>query len=562
MPFASRFTAVMSRDSDAQTRAASSDRSHPRCFRHMRCFATIVSAILLGAFDTDAGAQSAPDLILRGGTVVDGTGAPARRADVAIREGVVSAVAPRLVGGRDTRIIDISGLIVAPGFIDPHAHITDIAQQPDAENFLRQGITTIFNSLHSLDQPNPLGAFLDTLRVAPNTLWTAGHTWVRSRIIGRENRAPTSQELDSMTALVSRAMDDGAFGLGTGLEYIPASFSKTAELVALARAARRPGSLYVTHLRDEGATLEQAVAEAIEIGMLSAQPVHISHIKSTGAGNWGKSTSVLRQIDAANARGVRVSFDVYPYPAYSTYSDVLFPGWVLADGPDSVRARLTNAEQLRRVRSEMRPIFVAQTGGTAASIRFRTIAQAPQFSGKTLADYLAAQNIVESLDAIIDVLIVLQRDGGFTATVEAMSERDIEAFLRHPASMVSTDGDLVTPGKGFPHPRSYGAFPRVIARYVGERHVLSFEVAIAKMTGVPARALGLKDRGVIRAGMMADLVVFDRARFVDQATFTDPHHYAEGVVHLFVNGQAVIRDGALTGARPGRTIRRPDPSRR
>ncbi len=266
--------------------------------------------------------------------------------------------------------------------------------------------------------------------------------------------------------------------------------------------------------------------------------------------------------NAANARGARVSFDLYPYAAYSTYSDVLFPGWVLADGPDSVRARLTNADPLRRVQTEMRAIFVAQTGGTAASIRFRRIAQAPQFTGKTLADYLAAQHVAESLDTIIDALIVLQRDGGFTATVEAMSERDIEAFLRQPASMVSTDGDLVTPGKGFPHPRSYGAFPRVIARYVGERHVLSFESAIAKMTSVPARTLGLKDRGVIRTGMVADLVVFDRARFVDKATFTDPHHYADGVVHLFVNGAAVIRDGVLTGARPGRTLRRPDASHR
>ncbi|MBC7844019.1 MAG: amidohydrolase family protein [Gemmatimonadaceae bacterium] len=522
----------------------------------MRRFATILSALLLGALRNAAAAQSAPDFILRGGSVVDGTGAPARRADVAIRQGMISAVASRLVGGRDTHVIDVSGLVVAPGFIDAHAHISDIAQQPDAENFLRQGVTTIFNSLHSLDQPDPLGAFLDTLHVAPNTLWTAGHTWARSRVMGRENRAPTTQELDSMTALVARAMDDGAFGLGTGLEYIPARYAETAELVALARAAKRPGSLYVTHLRDEGAALEQAVAEAIDVGRMSGQPVHISHIKSTGSGNWGKSTAVLHRIDAATARGVRVSFDVYPYAAYSTYSDVLFPGWVLADGPDSIRARLTNAEQLRRVQTEMRPIFLAQTGGTAASVRFRTIPQAPQFTGRTLADYLAAQNAPQSLDAIIEALIELQRDGGFTATVDAMSERDINAFLRHPGSMVSTDGDLVVPGKGFPHPRSYGAFPRVIARYVGERHVLTFESAIAKMTGVPARALGLRDRGMLRAGLRADLVVFDRARFVDRATFTDPHHYAEGVVHLFVNGQAVIRDGTLTGARPGRAVRR------
>jgi N-acyl-D-aspartate/D-glutamate deacylase len=545
----------------AATSAVANSVNVPRiCWRWIRN--AIGALTLLNAAVTGAAAQAAPELIIRGGTVVDGSGSAARRADVAIRNGTIVGVASHIAGGVGTRVIDASGLIVAPGFIDPHAHISAIAQQPDAENLLRQGITTIFNSLHSLDQPYPLGAFLDTLRVAPNTLWTAGHTWVRTRVMGRENRAPTAVELDSMKALVSRAMDDGAFGLGTGLEYIPARYADESELVALARAATRPGSMYVTHLRDEGAALEQAVAEAIDVGRLSGQPVHISHIKSTGSENWGKSAAVLRQVDAAKASGLRVTFDVYPYTAYSTYSDVLFPRWVLADGQDSVRARLSDTAQLRRLRAEMRPIFVAQTGGAAAGIRFRTIPSAPDFTGRTLADYLTAHGAAGSLDAIIDALITLQRDGGFTATVEAMNERDVEAFLRHPSSMVSSDGDLVLPGIGFPHPRSYGAFPRVIARYVNTRHVLSLESAIAKMTGAPARALGLRDRGVLRVGMAADIVVFDRARFVDKATFTDPHHYAEGVVDLFVNGTAVIRDGALTGQRPGRAIRRPGASAR
>ncbi len=526
----------------------------------LRSFLSI--AVCLTVSCERATAQASPDLILRGGTIVDGTGAPGRHADVAIRGGVIVAVGRNLRRAANTRIIDVTGLVVAPGFIDPHAHISTIAQQPDAENFLRQGITTIFNSLHSLDQPYPLGAFLDTLHVAPNTLWTAGHTWLRNRVMGHDNRAPTAVELDSMSALVSRAMDDGAFGLGTGLEYIPAVYAKRAEVVALARAAKRPGSLYVTHLRDEGATLELAVAEAIDIGRSTAQPVHISHVKSTGVGNWGKSTRILHTIDSVNSSGQRVSFDVYPYAAYSTYSDVLFPGWVLADGQDSVRARLTSPETVQRVHAEMRPIFTAQTSGTAKGILFRTIPSAPEFTGRTLADFLAARGVAESLDAIIDAVIALQRDGGFTAMFEAMSERDIEAFLRHPASMVSSDGDLVTPGKGFPHPRSYGAFPRMLSQYVSERGVLSFESAVAKMTGVPARTLGLRDRGLLRVGMVADIVVFDRARFRDRATFTDPHHYAEGVVDLFINGQAVILDGVMTGARPGRALRRPGWRRR
>ncbi|MBY0490770.1 MAG: D-aminoacylase [Gemmatimonadaceae bacterium] len=494
------------------------------------------------------------DILLRNGTVIDGTGARRQRADVGIRNGRIVAIDRKLFG-RATTTIDATGLIVAPGFIDPHAHITTIAQAPLAENFLRQGVTTIFNSLHSLDQPYPLGAFLDTLHVAPNTMWTAGHTWARSRVMGRENRAPTDAELDQMKALVRDAMRDGAFGLGTGLEYIPAVYAKLPELVQLATAARAPGALYVTHLRDEGAALLPAIDEALTVGRAARLPVHISHIKSTGALNWGKSTDALARIDKANASRLRTTFDVYPYPAYSTYSDVLFPAWVLADGQDSVTARLARPDVRARLHREMPDIFKAQTAGTAEAIRFRT-APDSGLAGRTLAEVLKAQGKPDDVDTVIDRLIDLQARGGFTAVVQAMSEGDIIAFLKHPRGMVSTDGDLVTPGKGFPHPRSYGAFPRVIARYVGEQHVLTLEQAIAKMTSLPARSLGLDKRGLLRSGYAADVVVFDPATMRDVATFTDPHHYSEGVRHLFVNGVPVIRDGAITGEKPGVALRR------
>lgn len=503
---------------------------------------------------------AAPDagttLLLRGGLVVDGTGARARRADVLVRGPRIERVGTNIAVPRGARVLDVSGLIVSPGFIDPHAHISGIAQAPLAENFLRQGVTTIVNSLHSLDQPYPLGAFLDTLRVAPNTLWTAGHTWLRKRIMGTENRAPSSAELDTMQAYVRRAMNDGAFGLGTGLEYIPAAYAALPELVALGQAAKRPGSVYVTHLRDEGAALDAAIAEAVAVGRQSAQPVHISHIKSTGTSNWGKSAAVLRGLDSLAAQGIRVTYDVYPYPAYSTYSDVLFPAWALADGEAAIRQRFGDSATIARLRREMPAVWAAQTGGTAASILFRTLPSAPRYAGRTLADYLRDNGKTETVANIVDALIILQREGGFTATVQAMDERDIEAFLRHRAGMVSTDGDLVAPGQGFPHPRSYGAFPRVIAEYVEKRRVLTLEQAIERMTWRAARAFGLRDRGVLRAGARADIVVFDRATMRDVSTFTDPHHYATGVVHLFVNGTAVIDRGTVTGARPGTAIRR------
>jgi N-acyl-D-aspartate/D-glutamate deacylase len=531
-----------------------------------RTVARVAVPLLLTLTGASATAQTRPsgppsvvtdryDVLLRNGTVIDGTGAARFRADVAMKNGRVVAIDRRLFG-RAATTIDATGMIVAPGFIDPHAHVTAIAQQPMAENFLRQGITTIFNSLHSLDQPYPLGVFLDTLQVAPNTLWTAGHTWARSRVMGRENRAPTVAELDSMQALVRRAMREGAFGLGTGLEYIPAVYAKLPELVALANASRARGALYVTHLRDEGATLLAAIDEALTVGRAARLPVHISHIKSTGADNWGHSKDALQRIDRANASHLRATFDVYPYPAYSTYSDVLFPAWVLADGQDSVTARLGRADVRERLHREMPAIFRAQTAGTASAVRFRTAPMDSTLPGRTLADLLRRQGKPDDVNAIVEALIDLQRAGGFTAVVEAMSEPDIIAFLTHPRGMVSTDGDLVTPGKGFPHPRSYGAFPRVLARYVGEQHVLTLEQAIAKMTGLPARTLGLRQRGLLRAGYAADIVVFNPTTMRDVATFTDPHHYSEGVQQLFVNGVAVIRDGQLTTAKPGRAIRR------
>lgn len=502
------------------------------------------------------GSTPAYDLLLRGGTVVDGTGAPATRADVGIAGDRIVAVAPDLPVRGDVVVVDVTGLTVAPGFIDPHAHITTIAEHPDAENFTRQGITTIFNSLHSLDQPYPLGAFLDTLRVAPNTLWSAGHTWARKRVMGLANRAPSVEEQAGMETLVREAMRDGAFGLGTGLEYVPAVYARPEEVAALARASTQPGALYVTHLRDEGSALDAAIAEALMVGRAASLPTHISHLKSTGVANWHRMDTVLARFDSMNASGTRVTFDVYPYTAYSTYSDVLIPAWALAGGTPAFVQRIRDVATRDRLVREVQTLFAAQTAGTAASVRFRTIDSAPAFVGRTLADYLVAQRRDTSPADIAEALITLQAAGGFTAIVEAMSEDDVERLLRHEAGMVSSDGDLVRPGVGFPHPRSYGAFPRVLARYVRERGVLSLEEAIARMTSRPARTLGLADRGTLRVGAFAEVVVFDAATITDRGTFTEPHQYPVGVQHLFVNGTAVIRDGAATGARPGRAIRR------
>jgi N-acyl-D-amino-acid deacylase len=521
----------------------------------LRCGIGVLVALSAACSHAPSGG-AAYDLVIQHGSVIDGSGTVRQSLDIAVRGDRIVRMAPHISSTGAHTVIDATGLIVAPGFIEPHAHISDIAAHPGAENFLHQGITTIVASLHSMDQPYPLGAFLDTLHVAPNTVWTAGHTWMRKRVLGLDSRAPTPAELATMQRLVSEAMNDGAIGLGTGLEYTPANFSKTDEVIALARASARPNAVYVTHLRDEGEALMPAIDEALTIGRDAKLPVHISHLKITGQANWGGSARVLERLDEASRTGTRTSFDVYPYLAYSTYSDLMFPAWALAGGTKAFAARAADPTTRARLLTEMRGIFRSQTGNTLESVQFREHPSDPALNGKTLADHLRSRAAPLTLDAGFDALISLQAAGGFIGVFYGMSDQDLDVFLQHSSASVSSDGDLVTPGVGFPHPRSYGAFPRVLARYVRERQVLTLDAAIHKMTGVPAAMLGITQRGLLREGNFADIVVFDADRITDVATYANPHHYSEGVVHLFVNGVAVLRSGAATGERPGYAIRR------
>ncbi|MCZ8130794.1 MAG: amidohydrolase family protein [Steroidobacteraceae bacterium] len=495
------------------------------------------------------------EILLRGGTLVDGSGSPPRVGDLLIRSERIAAVGRRAAraAGRDAIVLDVRGLAVAPGFVEPHAHISTIDRFPDAGNYLRQGVTTIVASLHSLDQPYPLGAYMDALRAAPNTVWTAGHTWTRRRVIGLANRAPTPDEMRAMETLVREAMADGAIGFGTGLEYIPAAYSTLDEVVHLARVAARPGAMYVTHLRDEGPRLMPALEEAIEVARRSGLRVHVSHVKTTGRANHGQSAAFLRRIERANADGVRATFDVYAYTAYSTYSDIVFPAWALEDGTEAFGARIADPSTRAGLKAEMLRIYADQTGGELASIQFRDGVEG--FAGRTLADYVASLGRPLDLNAGLETLIDLQAAGGFTAIFHAMHEADVEAFLRHPLASVSADGDLVEFGRGVPHPRSYGGFPRVLSRYVRERGVLPLEDAVRKMTHAPAAAHGLAERGLLRPGWYADVTVFDPQRVTDTATFTAPHQFPVGIPHVIVNGEFVLRDGTATGARPGRPLR-------
>ena len=512
----------------------------------------------LGAFP--AAAQQY-DLLLRGGTVVDGTGAPRYAADVAITGDRIVAIERDGIDPSLAReVIDVTGRVVTPGFVDNHAHVQkSIADYPISENFLRQGITTLVASLHSGDQPYPLDAFAGDLEAAPNFAFFAGHTWTRKQVLGMEDRAPTDAELERMKALVDESMRQGALGLSTGLLYVPANYAETEEVIELAKVAARHGGIYVSHMRGEGAGLLESVAEVIRIADEAAIPAQINHHKAAGAGQWGLSERTLAMIDSANAAGLTVVHDLYPYTAGSTGSSVLFPQWGLAGGPEGFAARASDPATRARMEADMRVIWNTDWGGADLErVQFRVLPSDRSYDGRTLADYAEARGFGRTdIEAGIDLAIELQLAGGFSAIYHIMDEQDVVRIMQHPLAMIETDGDNVGYGVGFPHPRSYGAFPRVLARYVRELEVITLEEAVMKMTSMPARWLGQEDRGAIAVGMLADVAVFDPAVIGDRATFTDPHQYSVGIEQLLVNGVPVIRDGGVTGETPGRWIRGP-----
>jgi len=534
----------------------------PRRLVALRIALTGLMAAAAGAQTASGARQAAPpyDLVIRGGTVVDGRGAPRFTADVAIQgDRIVRVDRDGIAAAEGAQVIDATNLIVAPGFIDHHAHIqTTIHEYPLAENFTRQGITTILASLHSGAQPWPLDEYMAALRVAPNVGFFAGHSWVRTRVLGFENRAPTPAELEEMKRLVEISMQQGALGLSTGLLYVPANYAKLDEVIELAKVAARHGGIYVSHMRDEATGLLESISELTTIAREAGLPAQVQHHKAVGQPQWGWSAKSLALIDDARRDGLDITLDLYPYTASSTGSSVLFPQWALAGGREAFAQRVADPATRARIERDMRRIFEYERGGAdLSSVQFRVLPSDRRYDGKTLADLARDRGLPDTNESGIQLVIELQLKGGFSAIYHSMQEDDVIRIMKHPLAMFCTDGDNVGYDVGFPHPRSYGTFPRVLGRYVRELGVLTLEGAIRKMTSLSADQIGQRERGRIAAGMFADLTIFDPETVADRATYTDPHQFPVGVRHVIVNGVPVIRDGALTGATPGRVIKGP-----
>lgn len=500
------------------------------------------------------------DYLIRGGMVVDGTGAPAYRADLAVRgERIVEVSRDPIPADRARRVIDARGMVVAPGFIDTHAHVESLARRPLAESFLRQGVTTVVYAPDG-GMPWPFGDYIETLRSvghAPNIAFFAGHNTIRERVMGTANRAPTREELEGMKAMVAQSMEEGAIGLSTGLRYVPGAYSETEEVIELAKVAARYGGIYASHIRDEGPGVIEAVSELIRIAREAGIPAQLSHHKLMGQPKWGQSVRTLAMIDSARAEGLDITLDQYPYTATSTGTGVLFPSWALAGGTEALKERLADPEQRARIEAGIRTTILEERGGGDLSrIQLARVSFNRGWEGKTFADIARERGREPDLDFAVELAIEIQTQGGASGVWHVVDESDLRRIMVHPWTMIASDGGLGGLGEGHPHPRGYGTFARVLARYVREDGVLTLEEAIRKMTSLPAWRIGDPERGTIAEGKIADLVVFDPDAIADRATFVEPHHFAIGVAHVLVAGTPVLQSGSLTGAKPGRVLTR------
>jgi N-acyl-D-amino-acid deacylase len=527
--------------------------------RMLLIFAALAAAASLWAYRRAASAPADFDLIVMGGRVVDGAGNPWFRADVAVKDGRVVEVGP-LEAARAARTIDAKGLIVAPGFIDVHTHIEGgISDLPTAENFLRMGVTSVVTG-NCGGSALPLGDWLSQLErkgVSINVASLVGHNTVRhAGMNGDFDRPPTEAEMRKMLDLVDQAMRDGAVGFSTGLEYVPGTYATSEEIAELTKVAARYGGLYATHMRNEDLTVEKAIQESLDVGRKAGCPVEISHFKISSKSRWGASEITVKMIEDARASGQQVTVDQYLYPAGSTGIGILFPSWVFDGGGEKTKERLRDPATRARVRREMVE-KAGQQGFQDFSFAYVASHQANQaFNGKNIAEITMTTRQKSDATAQADQAIDILLAGGAQMVLRKMSDQDVERIFRQPFTMIASDAGVIDPASAsVPHPRGFGNNARVLGLYAREKRMVSMEEAVRKMSSLPAQTFSLRDRGLLRPGMAADIVIFDEKTVADRATFERPKQYATGIEYVIVNGQVVIEKGTHTGARPGRALR-------
>lgn len=519
----------------------------------------VVALLALGA----SACQPDFDLVLEGGTVIDGTGSAGMRADVGVHGGRIVEVGDLSARSAVERV-DVTGHAVAPGFIDAHTHSRGtIFEIPTADNFILQGVTTLVEG-NDGSSPLDIGYWYDSLTAhggtAPNFAMFVGHGSIRTEVLGRADRAPSADELARMRDLVEEAMADGALGLSTGLFYLPGSFATTEEAIELARVAGAHGGIYISHMRNEGDRVFESIEETIRIGREAGIPVQMTHHKIGAWRNFGRAPESIAMMAEARAEGVDITFDQYPYTASSTSLSAIIPRW--AQEGDRLPERLADPATRTRIVADMVEWVEMRFASDPSKIQLVSCsfdeevegAFPSDMAGITLADILTARGSGGEV-ATADLILEIDQAGGCGAIFHSFDEGDVQTLMQSDFGMIGSDGSLVHFGRASPHPRGYGTFPRVLGHYARDLGVISVEEAVRRMTSAPADRLGFAERGRIEPGMIADLVVFDPATVIDRATFDDPHQYPVGIPHVFVAGEAVVSDGDVTGARPGVVLR-------
>lgn len=514
---------------------------------------------LLLCLTTTAYAQQY-DLVIKNGRVVDGTGNPWYYADVAIKEGRVARIGT-IAASEGKQVIDAKRQIVAPGFIDVHAHVEgDLETQPGAENFIYDGVTTLITGNCGGSSTN-LRAMFDTLRMrgfTPNLASLIGHNSVRMKVMKAAFREPTAREQAEMEALVEQAMKDGAVGLSTGLIYTPGTYARTPEIVNLAKMAAKYGGVYATHMRNEGQDVQTAINEAIQIGREAGIPVEISHFKVASKPLWGLSTETISMVEAARKNeGIDVTVDQYPYTASSTSLQSIVPSWALADGDSATLARFRDPATRRKIRDEM---LASLKKNDRKNYEYAVVSRFQAdttYNGKSIHQIASLRGLKTDGRAEAELVLALLEQAQMKRiqmVYHTMSEQDVATIMRYPNTMIASDAGVARFGSNMPHPRAYGTNSRVLGRYVRELKVLPLEEAVRRMTSLPAQRFHFTDRGLLRTGYAADLVIFDENTVSDKATYDAPHAYATGINYVLVNGVPVVENGKHNGKKPGQIL--------
>ena len=509
----------------------------------------LLSALAVNAADFD--------ILIRDARVVDGTGNAWYRADIGIKAGRIASMG-RLASATADRTIDAAGRVASPGFIDVHTHIEGAVELvPRGDNYLLDGVTTIVTGNCGGSNIKLAEWFqkLETLGLGLNVASLIGHNSVRTEVMGTANRLATPDEIVRMQALVEKGMQEGAVGFSTGLIYIPGTYSNTEEVVALGKAAAKSGGVYASHMRDEGDKVIEAINEAVTVGKESGLRVQLSHFKIDTPRIWGYSEKTIALVEKYRKEGVDVVVDQYPYDRSSTNLGITLPSWALADGPAKVTERLRDAGTRAKIASEMKEMVLklGHKDYSYAAVAAYRLEKA--YEGKTITEINVMRGRGKTLDNEIQTILDMMEKGGAQMVYHSMGGDDVERIMRYPNTAVASDGGIRVFGQGMPHPRSYGTNARTLAEWVRERRVLTLEDAIRRMTSLPARTFGFKDRGVLREGAAADVLIFNPDKVQDKATFANPHQYSEGFDYIVVNGKVVGEQGKLNDVRAGMILR-------